>query len=138
MNEKRRTKQQQIQLQQQKQEQLNKTIANYTNEEPATSTSATFLQKGITKSTTPIDADKYDPESVISGDVDSDDEYMRGMMDRNTDNIKRRIECRNELSEEERQEEERLRVEKKKIRKSRWGEKVEIPEDSLSSPSPGN
>ncbi|XP_017467652.1 PREDICTED: SURP and G-patch domain-containing protein 1 isoform X3 [Rhagoletis zephyria] len=77
-------------------------------------------------------ADKYDPESAISGDVDSDDEYMRGMLDRNRDNLKRRIECRNELSEEERQEreaeeelEELRRQERKKQRKSRWGEKVE-------------
>lgn len=76
--------------------------------------------------------DKYDPESAISGDVDSDDEYMRGMLDRNRDNIKRRIECRNELSEEERQEreaeaelEEQRRLERKKQRKSRWGEKVQ-------------
>ncbi|KAI8045522.1 hypothetical protein M5D96_001704 [Drosophila gunungcola] len=51
-------------------------------------------------------ADKYDPESAISADFDSDDEYMRGMMDRNRDNIKRRIECRNELSDEERRERE--------------------------------
>lgn len=91
-------------------------------------------------------ADKYDPESAISGDVDSDDEYMRGMLDRNRDNIKRRIECRNELSEEERQEreaeaelEEQRLQERKKQRKSRWGEKVlastsaGAPSDTLSS-----
>nr|XP_036233104.1 SURP and G-patch domain-containing protein 1 isoform X1 [Bactrocera oleae]XP_036233106.1 SURP and G-patch domain-containing protein 1 isoform X1 [Bactrocera oleae] len=91
-------------------------------------------------------ADKYDPESAISGDVDSDDEYMRGMLDRNRDNLKRRIECRNELSEEERQEreaeaelEEQRRQERKKQRKSRWGEKVlastsaGAPSDTLSS-----
>ncbi|XP_055850075.1 SURP and G-patch domain-containing protein 1 isoform X2 [Episyrphus balteatus] len=64
--------------------------------------------------------DKYDPESVMDRDEDSDDEYMRGMMDRNRDNLKRRIECRNEIMEEERQ-----REEKKKQRKSRWGEKSE-------------
>ncbi|XP_023297545.2 putative uncharacterized protein DDB_G0271606 isoform X2 [Lucilia cuprina] len=86
-----------------------------------------------------IEEDKYDPESVISADNDSDDEYRRGMMDRNRDNIKRRIECRNELSEEERQEreaeeqEELRRMEKKKLRKSRWGGKIEMPESSSSS-----
>lgn len=64
--------------------------------------------------------DKYDPESVMDRDEDSDDEYMRGMLDRNRDNLKRRIECRNEIMEEERQ-----REEKKKQRKSRWGEKTE-------------
>lgn len=86
-----------------------------------------------------IEEDKYDPESVISADNDSDDEYRRGMMDRNRDNIKRRIECRNELSEEERQEreaeeqEELRRLEKKKLRKSRWGGKIEMPESSSSS-----
>ncbi|KAH8278960.1 hypothetical protein KR018_011779 [Drosophila ironensis] len=87
-------------------------------------------------------ADKYDPESAISADFDSDDEYMRGMMDRNRDNIKRRIECRNELSDEERREREEaaaageaiddledgtdketLRQRRKRERKSRWGEK---------------
>ncbi|XP_037954066.1 uncharacterized protein LOC119684169 [Teleopsis dalmanni] len=83
--------------------------------------------------------DKYDPESVISGgEIDSDDEYKRGMLDRNRDNIKRRIECRNELSEEERlereaDEHEDRRQDKKKLRKSRWGEKVKITEDSSSS-----
>ncbi|KAM7362984.1 uncharacterized protein ACRADG_000061 isoform 2-T2 [Cochliomyia hominivorax] len=86
-----------------------------------------------------VEEDKYDPESVISADNDSDDEYRRGMMDRNRDNIKRRIECRNELSEEERQEreaeeqEEMRRMEKKKLRKSRWGGKIEMPESSSSS-----
>lgn len=86
-----------------------------------------------------MEEDKYDPESVISADNDSDDEYRRGMMDRNRDNIKRRIECRNELSEEERLEreaeelEEQRRMEKKKLRKSRWGGKVEMPESSSSS-----
>ncbi|XP_018803692.1 PREDICTED: SURP and G-patch domain-containing protein 1 [Bactrocera latifrons] len=86
-------------------------------------------------------ADKYDPESAISGDVDSDDEYMRGMLDRNRDNLKRRIECRNELSEEERQEreaeaelEEQRRQERKKQRKSRWGEKV-LASTSAGAPS---
>lgn len=90
-------------------------------------------------------ADKYDPESAISADFDSDDEYMRGMMDRNRDNIKRRIECRNELSDEERREREEAaaagggdqdvddqdgqedkesqRQRRKRERKSRWGEK---------------
>ncbi|XP_030375781.1 SURP and G-patch domain-containing protein 1 isoform X1 [Scaptodrosophila lebanonensis] len=89
-------------------------------------------------------ADKYDPESAISADFDSDDEYMRGMMDRNRDNIKRRIECRNELSDEERREreeagagadaddyEETQRQRRKRERKSRWGEK----EQSASSTS---
>uniref|UniRef100_A0A1I8PJC7 G-patch domain-containing protein n=1 Tax=Stomoxys calcitrans TaxID=35570 RepID=A0A1I8PJC7_STOCA len=91
-----------------------------------------------------MEEDKYDPESVISADNDSDDEYRRGMMDRNTDNIKRRIECRNELSEEERQEreaeeqEELRRMEKKKLRKSRWGGKVEVPESSSSSSVPSS
>lgn len=86
-----------------------------------------------------IEEDKYDPESVISADNDSDDEYRRGMMDRNRDNIKRRIECRNELSEEERQEREaeeleaQQRMERKKLRKSRWGAKIEMPESSSSS-----
>ncbi|XP_073839243.1 uncharacterized protein isoform X2 [Musca autumnalis] len=88
-----------------------------------------------------MEEDKYDPESVISADNDSDDEYRRGMMDRNRDNIKRRIECRNELSEEERQEreaeelEEQRRMEKKKLRKSRWGGKVEAAADAASSSS---
>ncbi|XP_065355205.1 putative mediator of RNA polymerase II transcription subunit 12 isoform X2 [Calliphora vicina] len=91
-----------------------------------------------------IEEDKYDPESVISADNDSDDEYRRGMMDRNRDNIKRRIECRNELSEEERQEreaeeqEELRRMEKKKLRKSRWGGKIEMPESSSSSSVPSS
>ncbi|XP_061399201.1 protein diaphanous homolog 1 [Musca vetustissima] len=88
-----------------------------------------------------MEEDKYDPESVISADNDSDDEYRRGMMDRNRDNIKRRIECRNELSEEERQEreaeelEEQRRLEKKKLRKSRWGGKVEAADVASSSSS---
>uniref|UniRef100_A0A1I8M0S0 G-patch domain-containing protein n=2 Tax=Musca domestica TaxID=7370 RepID=A0A1I8M0S0_MUSDO len=88
-----------------------------------------------------MEEDKYDPESVISADNDSDDEYRRGMMDRNRDNIKRRIECRNELSEEERQEreaeelEEQRRLEKKKLRKSRWGGKVEMADAASSSSS---
>ncbi|XP_003736738.2 bromodomain-containing protein 4 isoform X1 [Drosophila pseudoobscura] len=90
-------------------------------------------------------ADKYDPESAISADFDSDDEYMRGMMDRNRDNIKRRIECRNELSDEERREREEAaaagvdgeeqddpeekesqRQRRKRERKSRWGEKEQL------------
>ncbi|KAH8407266.1 hypothetical protein KR222_011793 [Zaprionus bogoriensis] len=100
-------------------------------------------------------ADKYDPESAISADFDSDDEYMRGMMDRNRDNIKRRIECRNELSDEERREREEeaalgasaenddldqddrddretLRQRRKRDRKSRWGEKEQLPSGSSS------
>ncbi|KAH8318818.1 hypothetical protein KR074_006897 [Drosophila pseudoananassae] len=99
-------------------------------------------------------ADKYDPESAISADFDSDDEYMRGMMDRNRDNIKRRIECRNELSDEERREREEAaaagvpigaddledmdeketqRQRRKRERKSRWGEKeLPIPGSSTS------
>lgn len=96
-------------------------------------------------------ADKYDPESAISADFDSDDEYMRGMMDRNRDNIKRRIECRNELSDEERREREEeaaalggaaemddldqddretMRQRRKRDRKSRWGEKEQLPSSS--------
>lgn len=95
-------------------------------------------------------ADKYDPESAISADFDSDDEYMRGMMDRNRDNIKRRIECRNELSDEERREREEeaamggtaevddldqddresTRQRRKRDRKSRWGEKEQLPSSS--------
>lgn len=88
-----------------------------------------------------MEEDKYDPESVISADNDSDDEYRRGMMDRNRDNIKRRIECRNELSEEERQEREaeerdaQRKLEKKKLRKSRWGGKVENANSSASTSS---
>uniref|UniRef100_A0A1A9Z8H5 G-patch domain-containing protein n=1 Tax=Glossina pallidipes TaxID=7398 RepID=A0A1A9Z8H5_GLOPL len=88
-----------------------------------------------------VEEDKYDPESVISADNDSDDEYRRGMMDRNRDNIKRRIECRNELSEEERQEREaeerdaQRKLEKKKLRKSRWGGKVENANSSASTSS---
>jgi len=97
-------------------------------------------------------ADKYDPESAISADFDSDDEYMRGMMDRNRDNIKRRIECRNELSDEERREREEAasgeppdgddqddqddkesqRQRRKRERKSRWGEKEQqLPSSSM-------
>lgn len=92
-------------------------------------------------------AEKYDPESAITADFDSDDEYMRGMMDRNRDNIKRRIECRNELSDEERREREEeaamatagdlnnldqddretQRQRRKRERKSRWGEKELLP-----------
>ncbi|SPP84372.1 SURP and G-patch domain-containing protein 1 isoform X1 [Drosophila guanche] len=97
-------------------------------------------------------ADKYDPESAISADFDSDDEYMRGMMDRNRDNIKRRIECRNELSDEERREREEAaaagidgdelddaedkesqRQRRKRERKSRWGEKEQLLPCSSSS-----
>lgn len=72
---------------------------------------------------------------------------MRGMMDRNRDNIKRRIECRNELSDEERREREEAaaagiqidgddledieeketqRQRRKRERKSRWGEKEQL------------
>lgn len=80
------------------------------------------------KSQTSVD-EKYDPESAI-GD-DSDDEYMRGMMDRNRDNLKRRIECRNELSEEEREN-----ARQKRNRKTRWGEKIEcLDDDDLSASS---
>ncbi|XP_068157775.1 SURP and G-patch domain-containing protein 1 isoform X1 [Drosophila tropicalis] len=107
-------------------------------------------------------ADIYDPESAISADIDSDDEYMRGMMDRNRDNIKRRIECRNELSDEERREREESsavaaadaaddreeeddeeeekevqRQRRKRDRKSRWGEKEQML-PSGSSTSSGN
>jgi len=87
----------------------------------------------------------------MSADFDSDDEYMRGMMDRNRDNIKRRIECRNELSDEERREREEeeaamaaagegndldpedretQRQRRKRERKSRWGEKEQLPSGS--------
>ncbi|XP_023176997.2 SURP and G-patch domain-containing protein 1 isoform X1 [Drosophila hydei] len=103
-------------------------------------------------------ADKYDPESAISADFDSDDEYMRGMMDRNRDNIKRRIECRNELSDEERREREEKaamatggdlidldqddreaqRQRRKRERKSRWGEKELLPTGSGIPTSFGN
>ncbi|XP_017114641.1 SR-related and CTD-associated factor 4 isoform X3 [Drosophila elegans] len=104
-------------------------------------------------------ADKYDPESAISADFDSDDEYMRGMMDRNRDNIKRRIECRNELSDEERREREEAaaaaegldgddqdeqedkesqRQRRKRERKSRWGEKEQQLPTSSTSGNFGN
>ncbi|KAH8386195.1 hypothetical protein KR200_000124 [Drosophila serrata] len=104
-------------------------------------------------------ADKYDPESAISADFDSDDEYMRGMMDRNRDNIKRRIECRNELSDEERREREEAaaaggrddaddqdeqedkelqRQRRKRERKSRWGEKEQQLPSSSTSGNFGN
>ncbi|XP_062122558.1 SURP and G-patch domain-containing protein 1 isoform X1 [Drosophila sulfurigaster albostrigata] len=108
-------------------------------------------------------ADKYDPESAMSADFDSDDEYMRGMMDRNRDNIKRRIECRNELSDEERREREEeaaalaadgegnelldqddrderetQRQRRKRERKSRWGEKEQLPSSSSTPTSFGN
>ncbi|KAH8359078.1 hypothetical protein KR093_004205 [Drosophila rubida] len=107
-------------------------------------------------------ADKYDPESAMSADFDSDDEYMRGMMDRNRDNIKRRIECRNELSDEERREREEeaaalaadgegneldqddrderetQRQRRKRERKSRWGEKEQLPSSSSTHTSFGN
>ncbi|KAL7728864.1 hypothetical protein ACLKA6_004208 [Drosophila palustris] len=104
-------------------------------------------------------ADKYDPESAMSADFDSDDEYMRGMMDRNRDNIKRRIECRNELSDEERREREEeeaamaaagegndldqddretQRQRRKRERKSRWGEKEQLPSGSNTHTSFGN
>ncbi|TDG47569.1 hypothetical protein AWZ03_006008 [Drosophila navojoa] len=103
-------------------------------------------------------ADKYDPESAITADFDSDDEYMRGMMDRNRDNIKRRIECRNELSDEERREREEeaamatsgdqnnldqddretQRQRRKRERKSRWGEKESLPSVSGTPTSFGN
>ncbi|XP_032578389.1 SURP and G-patch domain-containing protein 1 isoform X1 [Drosophila sechellia] len=103
-------------------------------------------------------ADKYDPESAISADFDSDDEYMRGMMDRNRDNIKRRIECRNELSDEERREREKAAAEeladgddqddqddkesqrqrRKRERKSRWGEKEQQLPSSSTSGNFGN
>ncbi|KAH8381901.1 hypothetical protein KR009_000836 [Drosophila setifemur] len=100
-------------------------------------------------------ADKYDPESAISADFDSDDEYMRGMMDRNRDNIKRRIECRNELSDEERREREEAaaagqedqedsadkesqRQRRKRERKSRWGDKEQPLPGSSTSGSFGN
>ncbi|KRF83704.1 SURP and G-patch domain-containing protein 1 isoform X1 [Drosophila virilis] len=103
-------------------------------------------------------ADKYDPESAISADFDSDDEYMRSMMDRNRDNIKRRIECRNELSDEERREREEeaamattgdphelhqddretQRQRRKRERKSRWGEKEQLPSGSGTPTSFGN
>lgn len=103
--------------------------------------------------------DKYDPESVISADNDSDDEYRRGILDRNRDNIKRRIECRNELSDEERMEQQQKQQhvmqeianednerndtrdmdddgenesKRKRLRKSRWGGKV----DTLLSNQP--
>lgn len=72
------------------------------------------------------------------------------MMDRNRDNIKRRIECRNELSDEERREREEeaamatggdlidldqddreaQRQRRKRERKSRWGEKELLPTGS--------
>uniref|UniRef100_A0A1A9WNK2 Uncharacterized protein n=1 Tax=Glossina brevipalpis TaxID=37001 RepID=A0A1A9WNK2_9MUSC len=83
--------------------------------------------------------DKYDPESVLSADNDSDDEYRRGIMDRNRDNIKRRTECRNELSEEGRQEREaeerdaQRNLEKKEWRRNRWGGKVEHVNSSAST-----
>ncbi|KAH8310276.1 hypothetical protein KR044_000423 [Drosophila immigrans] len=109
-------------------------------------------------------ADKYDPESAMSADFDSDDEYMRGMMDRNRDNIKRRIECRNELSDEERREREEeaaafaaegegegneldqderderetQRQRRKRERKSRWGEKEQLPSSSNTHTTFGN
>ncbi|XP_039490752.1 uncharacterized protein LOC120451275 isoform X1 [Drosophila santomea] len=103
-------------------------------------------------------ADKYDPESAISADFDSDDEYMRGMMDRNRDNIKRRIECRNELSDEERREREEAvageladgddqddeddkesqRQRRRRERKSRWGEKEQQLPSSSTSGNFGN
>uniref|UniRef100_B3P2E3 GG12860 n=1 Tax=Drosophila erecta TaxID=7220 RepID=B3P2E3_DROER len=103
-------------------------------------------------------ADKYDPESAISADFDSDDEYMRGMMDRNRDNIKRRIECRNELSDEERREREEgaageladaddqddqddkesQRQRRRRERKSRWGEKEQQLPSSSTSGNFGN
>lgn len=82
----------------------------------------------LAKTTSTTFDDKYDPECVMDRDEDSDDEYMRGMMDRNRDNLKRRIECRNEIMEEERQ-----REEKKKQRKSRWGEKSDDLPSVLSS-----
>ncbi|XP_055375049.1 SURP and G-patch domain-containing protein 1 isoform X2 [Condylostylus longicornis] len=68
--------------------------------------------------------EKYDPESVCDdgADNDSDDEYMKGMLNRNTNNLKRRIETRVEFEEEERRQAEE---ERQKKRKSRWGEKIE-------------
>lgn len=81
---------------------------------------------------------KYDPESVMQksdNGEDSDEEYMKDRLIRNSNNIKRRIECRNELSDEEREErrvEEEEEEQKKKKKKSRWGE---ISEDIVASSS---
>lgn len=73
---------------------------------------------------------KYDPESVMQksdNGEDSDEEYMKDRLIRNSNNIKRRIECRNELSDEEREERrvEAEELKKNKKKKSRWGDKSE-------------
>ncbi|KAL5274251.1 SUGP1 family protein [Megaselia abdita] len=83
------------------------------------------------------DNNKYDPESVMQksdNGEDSDEEYMKDRLIRNSNNIKRRIECRNELSDEEREERRAEEELKKKKKKSRWGEKSE--ELVCSSPPP--
>lgn len=82
------------------------------------------------------DNNKYDPESVMQksdNGEDSDEEYMKDRLIRNSNNIKRRIECRNELSDEEREERRAEEEQTKKKKKSRWGEKSE---DIVSSPPP--
>lgn len=83
---------------------------------------------------------KYDPESVMQksdNGEDSDEEYMKDRLIRNSNNIKRRIECRNELSDEEREgklvEDEEEEEQKKKKKKSRWGEKSEEPVSSTQT-----
>lgn len=81
---------------------------------------------------------KYDPESVMQksdNGEDSDEEYMKDRLIRNSNNIKRRIECRNELSDEEREERRAEEEQKKKKKKSRWGEKSE---EVVSSSPPIN
>lgn len=79
---------------------------------------------------------KYDPESVMQksdNGEDSDEEYMKDRLIRNSNNIKRRIECRNELSDEEREERRAEEEQKKKKKKSRWGEKSDEIMDSAPS-----